>query len=498
MLEGGVDALVGTTPAFPVVLVPAGHGIASRVMSPDAPQPVRIALVTPSTWTAPSPRNDYIARLADALDARADVVVIAPSSGSVARRVTRRALRGLARGATAEQVWRAPELRAAIPGRRRPSGMRHAWPLLSLPPAVGPLAVGQRSGLRLVLEHGGFDVVVVVDPLADELTRHVARRGHGLTVALATRAPEPTALGALGRSSRERVLDGIDRWVARAGVDLEPLLGRVPEGLVWLAPGEDIAGHAGQVLATVDDLRARVQVHLPSPRSARRTSVIDLHMHTNHSWDCATDPEALMYAARRVGLTAIAVTDHNEISGALACAEFAEDYGVQVIVGEEVKTRDGEVIGLFLVERIEPGLGWHETLARIREQDGLVYVPHPFDRLHTIPSAQLLRDTVDEIDAFEVYNARLAFEGYNRDAQRFASRYNLVEGAGSDAHVPQGLGTAAVHMPAWDDQESFLTALRQGEVLRRPKSLLYLQGLKWVNDLTGRSKPLPADAVGSE
>jgi predicted metal-dependent phosphoesterase TrpH len=246
-----------------------------------------------------------------------------------------------------------------------------------------------------------------------------------------------------------------------------------------------------------DALRERVQVHIAAPTAGDRSCVIDLHMHTSHSWDCATDPEALLHVAREVGLTAVAVTDHNEISGALACAELADEYGIQVIVGEEVKTSQGEVIGLFLTERIEPGLTWHETIARIRAQDGLVYVPHPFDRLHTIPDVHLLRDTLDEIDAFETYNARLPFDQYNRDAERFARKYNLVEGAGSDAHVVQGLGTAAVHMPAWDDKESFLVALGQGEILKRPKSLLYLQGLKWVNDLTGRSKKLPAEAAGA-
>jgi predicted metal-dependent phosphoesterase TrpH len=221
-------------------------------------------------------------------------------------------------------------------------------------------------------------------------------------------------------------------------------------------------------------------------------------MHTNHSWDCATDPGALLHIAREVGLTALAVTDHNEVSGALACAELADEYGIQVIVGEEVMTTDGEVIGLFLEERIPPGMSWHDTIEAIRAQDGLVYVPHPFDRLHTIPDVHLLRDTLDEIDVFETYNARLRFEQYNRDAERFARKYNLVEGAGSDSHVVQGLGTAAVHMPTWDDRESFLVALAQGEIHRRPKSLMYLQGLKWANDLTGRSKKLPAEAHGRD
>ncbi len=245
-------------------------------------------------------------------------------------------------------------------------------------------------------------------------------------------------------------------------------------------------------LAVMRTLLDRQHVRVPAPRRSDRTCIIDLHMHTSHSWDCATDPEALLYVARKVGLTAVAVTDHNEISGALACAEIADEYGIQVIVGEEVKTAEGEVIGLFLKERIEPGLSWNDTIQQIRAQDGLVYVPHPFDRLHTIPSARTLRDSIDEIDAFETYNARLAFDQFNRDAARFARKYNLVEGAGSDAHVVQGLGTAAVRMPAWDDPEGFLMSLRQGEILRRPKNLLYLQGLKWINDVSGRSRQQPA------
>jgi hypothetical protein len=97
---------------------------------------------------------------------------------------------------------------------------------------------------------------------------------------------------------------------------------------------------------------------------------------------------------------------------------------------------------------------------------------------------------------FEVYNARLAFEQYNRDALKFARRYNLLEGAGSDAHVMQGLGTAAVQMPAWDDPESFLMALRDAEIHRRPTSVLMLQGLKLLDSVTGKTKASSAAAHG--
>ncbi len=214
---------------------------------------------------------------------------------------------------------------------------------------------------------------------------------------------------------------------------------------------------------------------------------VDLHMHTNHSKDCSIEPAALLDAARKAGLTAIAVTDHNEIDGAFACAALAEEYGVKVIVGEEVMTEEGEVIGLFLKEWINPGQSWKATLDCIHEQDGLVYVPHPFDRMHKIPDIRTLRATIDELDIFEVFNSRLAFEQYNRDALRFARKYDLVAGSGSDSHVVQGLGSAGIRMPSFDDPESFLVALRHGRIVRRTRSYLYVQGLKRIDAILGRS-----------
>ena len=109
-------------------------------------------------------------------------------------------------------------------------------------------------------------------------------------------------------------------------------------------------------------------------------------MHTDHSSDCATPVDVLLATARDVGLGAIAVTDHNEISGAHDARAKAAEYGVKVIVGEEVKTADqGEVIGLFIEEKIPRGMTLEETIAEIRRQGGLVYVPHPFDRMHSVP-----------------------------------------------------------------------------------------------------------------
>jgi predicted metal-dependent phosphoesterase TrpH len=209
--------------------------------------------------------------------------------------------------------------------------------------------------------------------------------------------------------------------------------------------------------------------------------VADLHLHTSWSHDCSIEVDDLLDHAEAEGLGAIAVTDHNVFGGALEAAERARGRGIVVIPGEEVKTAgQGEVIGLFLREEIPRGLSFADTVAAIRAQGGLVYVPHPFDRMHAIPDAATLHRHLAEIDILEVYNARLLFEAYNEEALRFARKYNLTAAAGSDAHVLPGIGTGAVRMRRFSGPEDFLVSLRSAEILRRPKSLAYLQGLKWV------------------
>jgi predicted metal-dependent phosphoesterase TrpH/glycosyltransferase involved in cell wall biosynthesis len=216
------------------------------------------------------------------------------------------------------------------------------------------------------------------------------------------------------------------------------------------------------------------------PLADRPMILADLHMHTEHSHDCAVPVEDLLEHAERIGLGAIAVTDHNVFSGAEEAVELARARDLVVIPGEEVKTDAGEVIGLFIHEEIQRGLSMGDTIAAIREQGGIVYLPHPFDRLHTIPDPRTLHRHLAEIDVFEVYNARLLLEGMNEEALRFARKYNLTMGAGSDAHVLQGVGTGLVRLRAFETPEEFLISLRSAEIVRRPKSLLYLQGLKWV------------------
>jgi glycosyltransferase involved in cell wall biosynthesis len=245
----------------------------------------------------------------------------------------------------------------------------------------------------------------------------------------------------------------------------------------------------GELVARRHDLRQRNE-------RARRAVAdrplidVDLHMHTDHSYDCATPVEVLLAEARAKGLGAIAVTEHNEISGALAAAELAGKAGIKVIVGEEIKTAEqGEVIGLFIKEKIPRGLTLQETISEIKRQGGLVYVPHPFDRMHSVPDYKHLLDVIDDVDVMEIFNPRVAISEYNEEAVRFAAKYRIIAGAGSDAHVPQGLGSVRIRMRDFDGPEQFLESLRDADITRNPASLFYVQALKFL-----QTKAMPAGA----
>jgi hypothetical protein len=250
---------------------------------------------------------------------------------------------------------------------------------------------------------------------------------------------------------------------------------------------------AGEHEAIYAELAARRHPTAGDPQLRRRLAErplidVDLHMHTDHSPDCATPVEVLLAEASQRGLGAIAVTDHNEISGALEARAKAS--GIRVIVAEEVKTAEqGEVIGLFIEEKIPRGMTLQATIAEIKRQGGLVYVPHPFDRMHAVPDYEHLLDVIDEVDAIEVFNPRVAIAEFNEEAVRFAAKYRIIAGAGSDAHVPQGLGSVRIRMRAFDGPEEFLQSLRDADIIRNPASLLYVQALKFL-----QTKAMPAGA----
>ena len=249
--------------------------------------------------------------------------------------------------------------------------------------------------------------------------------------------------------------------------------------LTWSRVADDLEDVYARVVARRHPLTGNRQ--LAARLGSRPRIDVDLHMHTDHSHDCATPVEVLLATAREQGLGAIAVTDHNEVSGALEAREKAAEFGVKIIVAEEVKTANqGEVIGLFIEEKIPRGLTLAETVAEIKRQGGLVYVPHPFDRMHAVPDYEHLLTIIEDIDAIEVYNPRVAIGSFNEEAERFAAKYRILAGAGSDSHVAQGLGSVRVRMPDFDGPQEFLEALRDAVITTKPSSLLYVQALKFL------------------
>jgi predicted metal-dependent phosphoesterase TrpH/glycosyltransferase involved in cell wall biosynthesis len=258
------------------------------------------------------------------------------------------------------------------------------------------------------------------------------------------------------------------------------------EGRPWAEVADDVEAVYRRVVARRHDAEGDADAQR---RIAGRPYIhCDLHMHTDHSPDCATPVELLLATAKERGLGAIAITDHNEISGAMEAREQAGRIGgIKVIVAEEVKTaHEGEVIGLFLEEKIERGMSMSETIAEIRRQDGLVYVPHPFDRLHSVPDYEHLLKVVQDIDILEVFNPRIALSSFNEEAVRFARKYRIVPGAGSDSHVAQGLGSVKIRLRDFDGPQEFLEAMRDADIVRKHKNLVYVQALKFLQTSGGR------------
>lgn len=212
--------------------------------------------------------------------------------------------------------------------------------------------------------------------------------------------------------------------------------------------------------------RAGAGADAPGGRRIR----VDMHVHTRRSFDCLSDPDAVVERALGAGLERVCITDHDEIEAAL---ELSGRYPAHVIVGEEVKTAERvDVIGLFLTEWIPGGLPARETCELIRDQGGLVYVPHPFARGKG-GGGRILPRIEDLVDAVEGFNARIHDQTLNRRATEWGRARGLPLGAGSDAHTLREIGRAHVEVPAFGDgPAAFLDALRDGTVRGRESSRL--------------------------
>lgn len=193
-----------------------------------------------------------------------------------------------------------------------------------------------------------------------------------------------------------------------------------------------------------------------------RITKADLHLHTCYSMDCAMSLEQIIDRSLKIGINCLAVTDHNTIEGALRLKEIAS---FQIIVGEEILTTGGEIIGLFLATEIPGGLSPEETVRRIKSQGGLVCIPHPYDTLRLSASRDsMFESLMPEIDIIEVFNARSLFPSATNKAWQLAQKYGKPMSAGSDAHSPQEIGNAYVEMPPFEDKETFITSLEQGKI----------------------------------
>ena len=197
----------------------------------------------------------------------------------------------------------------------------------------------------------------------------------------------------------------------------------------------------------------------------------DLHMHTHYSPDSMMSPEDLVSRCLKVGLSCIAVTDHNTIEGALEVQRIAP---FTVIIGEEVKSAEGEITGLFLKEEIPRGLAPVETARRIKEQGGLVSLPHPFDRFRrSVINPRALEEILPYSDIVEVFNSRNNLDADDRKAYEFAQKHGLLASGVSDAHTPVELGRTYVEMTEFDGTpEGLKAALAQGRIVARRTSPL--------------------------
>jgi len=437
-----------------------------------------IAHVTPYPWEAENEVNAHVRRVATELSRRGHrVLVLAPSRSQERVRASRKALRA-ARGepqslldgtddGSPRVIAVGEVLDVAGVARRRPSAL--------------PIDVART--VEELLGTVELDFVHVHEPFAPSTSNAALRHSRALNVGSFHSSTERLLSTLVARRFVESFFGRLDARTASLPATVELMKRYFPGDYSLVPDGESSAAQLEEIYRR---LAARRHPRDGDPALSQRLSArplleVDLHMHTDHSGDCATPVELLLATAREQGLGAIAVTDHNEISGALEARAQAAAAGVKVIVGEEVKTAgQGEVIGLFIEEKIPRGLSLQETVAEIHRQGGLVYVPHPFDRMHSVPDYEHLLTIIDEVDAIEIFNPRVAIGAFNEEAVRFAAKYRIPAGAGSDSHVVQGLGSVRIRMRDFDGPTEFLQSLRDAEILTRPSSLLYVQALKFL------------------
>ena len=189
---------------------------------------------------------------------------------------------------------------------------------------------------------------------------------------------------------------------------------------------------------------------------------VDMHLHSSASFDCQVAPLEVARRCGQLGLSPVFLTDHDTVDGARSLVEA----GKPAIVGEEIVTSEGELIGLFLNDPVPPRLSPEETVAAIKEQGGLVYLEHPYDSRRRNLRENAIERIANQIDIVEVVNGRSKPEA-NQRAAELRDTLGVPLGAGSDAHTLREIGSVYVEMEAFDGAQDFLAKLRNGKVVTR-------------------------------
>ncbi len=204
----------------------------------------------------------------------------------------------------------------------------------------------------------------------------------------------------------------------------------------------------------------------------------DLHIHSNYSFDSSNTLEQIIERCRQAGINCIAIADHGTAEGALKMQNLAP---FPVIVAEEILTPNGEIMGMFLKETVPTNIPLAEAIARVKEQDGLVCIPHPFDTFTRVGlGSKTMLTIIDDIDIIEVLNARSPITTRSSQSFAFAEKYGKVASAGSDAHTLMEIGNAYVEMPEFNSKEEFLSSLREGKIHGRKASPFVHFGSLWA------------------
>jgi predicted metal-dependent phosphoesterase TrpH len=195
----------------------------------------------------------------------------------------------------------------------------------------------------------------------------------------------------------------------------------------------------------------------------------DFHSHSNYSRDSVIGPEAFVDGCVRKGVTCIAVTDHNEIEGAFVIEKLAAERAagrLKVIVGEEVKTAEGEIIGLFLKDLVARGMSPEDTVDAIHEQGGLAVIPHPYDIFRrSVLTDDAIERVKTKVDAIEGFNCRNILAKHDQKARDTAAGVDKPITLGTDSHCPWELGGALLELDDFETPQELVQSLRGGRIV---------------------------------